>query len=245
MLKALKKRKNNLDINETLAKIKSGFENHRNELIHNHKPFILKEISKVCKRFIREEDEEFSIGLLAFNEAIDNFDCDKGSSFYSLARMIIRNRIIDYIRKESKHNTNLSFDLTIENEEGFENLSEIKVSTIQHIKDEESNIRKEEILDYTLKLKEFGISFQDLVDISPKHKDARFNIIKISKILHDNVEIRESILNSKRLPIKDILKLVDCSKKTIERNRKYLIAIFIIIDGDYVFLKEYLMGVNA
>jgi len=33
------------------------------------------------------------------------------------------------------------------------------------------------------------------------------------------------------------------SRKTVERNRKYIIAMAIIITGDYVYLKDYLKGV--
>ncbi|ATA59272.1 RNA polymerase sigma factor SigI [Geobacillus stearothermophilus] len=55
----------------------------RNELIEQYKPFIAKTASSVCKRFIREEDDEASIGLIAFNEAIEKYAPHKGGSFLS------------------------------------------------------------------------------------------------------------------------------------------------------------------
>jgi RNA polymerase sigma factor len=37
--------------------------------------------------------------------------------------------------------------------------------------------------------------------------------------------------------------MVKVSRKTIERNRKYIIAIALILIGDYVYLKDYIKGV--
>ena len=43
--------------------------------------------------------DEFSIGLQAFNEALDAYQSDKGASFLYFAKMVINRRVIDYIRK--------------------------------------------------------------------------------------------------------------------------------------------------
>ena len=50
-----------------------------NELIDSYKPFIAKTVSSVCKRYIHESDDEFSIGLIAFNEAIQKYIPKKGT----------------------------------------------------------------------------------------------------------------------------------------------------------------------
>ncbi len=46
-------------------------------------------------------DEELSIALMAFNEAIDGYDTSKGS-FLSFAKLVINRRLIDYLRKKTK-----------------------------------------------------------------------------------------------------------------------------------------------
>ncbi|HHT63854.1 MAG TPA: RNA polymerase subunit sigma, partial [Clostridia bacterium] len=46
--------------------------------------------------------------------------------------------------------------------------------------------------------------------------------------------------NKKELPLKQIEGLVSVSRKTLERQRKYIIAMAIIICGEFKFLKEYL-----
>jgi RNA polymerase sigma factor len=92
-------------------------------------------------------------------------------------------------------------------------------------------------------LKEFGLSFEELIEQSPKHLDARKNAIKVAKALIENEDLKELLFKKKKLPIKQLEKIVSVSRKTIERNRKYIVSMAIILAGDYVYLKEYIKGV--
>ncbi len=78
---------------------------------------------------------------------------------------------------------------------------------------------------------------------SPKHSDSRKSAIKTAKMLVDNQELKTLLLEKKRLPIKQLEAMVDVSRKTIERNRKYIIAIALILLSDYVYMKDYIKGV--
>ena len=50
-----------------------------NELIEEYIPFIIKTISKFTNRYVSiENDEEFSIGLFGFYEAIQKYNNDRG-----------------------------------------------------------------------------------------------------------------------------------------------------------------------
>jgi len=44
--------------------------------------------------------------------------------------------------------------------------------------------------------------------------------------------------------MKDLVNKVNVSKKTLERNRKFILAMFIVLNEDYVYLKDYLRGVG-
>lgn len=92
-------------------------------------------------------------------------------------------------------------------------------------------------------LKLYGLSFSDLVQHSPKHADARIGAIKIAKVLVEDKELLQHLLNHKRIPVKLLEQKVSVSRKTIERNRKYIIAIALIFTNDYMYLKDYLKGV--
>ncbi|MBY0159520.1 MULTISPECIES: RNA polymerase sigma factor SigI [Cytobacillus] len=236
-----KKRKRTLE--ETVELIQQGDTALNNELIESYKPFIAKTVSSVCKRYIHESDDEFSIGLIAFNEAIQKYSPDKGSSLISFSEVLIKRRVIDYIRKQSKFQ-NLSFNggSNLEDDDtGSAIEDELSIEDFRKKTDEE--LRKEEILQFTQVLQEFDLTFSDLIEQSPKHADARKNAMTVAKILVENDELKNILYDKKKLPIKQLESYVSLSRKTIERNRKYIIAISLILTGDYIFLKDYIKGV--
>ncbi|MGA5688042.1 RNA polymerase sigma factor SigI [Cytobacillus pseudoceanisediminis] len=236
-----KKRKRTLE--ETVELIQQGDTALNNELIESYKPFIAKTVSSVCKRYIHESDDEFSIGLIAFNEAIQKYSPDKGSSLISFSEVLIKRRVIDYIRKQSKFQ-NLSFNggSNLEDDDGGSAIEdELSIEDFRKKTDEE--LRKEEILQFTQILQEFDLTFSDLIEQSPKHADARKNAMTVAKILVENDELKNILYDKKKLPIKQLESYVSLSRKTIERNRKYIIAISLILTGDYIFLKDYIKGV--
>ncbi|MDM5226485.1 RNA polymerase sigma factor SigI [Cytobacillus sp. NJ13] len=236
-----KKRKRTLE--ETVELIQQGDTALNNELIESYKPFIAKTVSSVCKRYIHESDDEFSIGLIAFNEAIQKYSPDKGSSLISFSEVLIKRRVIDYIRKQSKFQ-NLSFNggSNLEDDDtGSAIEDELSIEDFRKKTDEE--LRKEEILQFTQILQEFDLTFSDLIEQSPKHADARKNAMTVAKILVENDELKNILYDKKKLPIKQLESYVSLSRKTIERNRKYIIAISLILSGDYIFLKDYIKGV--
>ena len=236
-----KRKKRSLE--ETVHHIQQGDEALQNELINSYKPFIAKSVSSVCKRYINETDDEFSIGLIAFNEAIQKYNSDKGGSLLSFADLLIKRRVIDYIRRQPK-NQSVSFDLSEDKEEDHPQSNiEAEISFDEFQKSKETEHRREEIVQFSKILGEFGLSFQELIKQSPKHADARKNAMIVAKILVNNAELRELFMEKKRLPIKQLEDMVQVSRKTIERNRKYIIAISLILVGDYIYLKDYIKGV--
>ncbi|KON89341.1 RNA polymerase sigma factor SigI [Sporosarcina globispora] len=237
-----KKRKRTLE--ETVELIQQGDTALNNELIDSYKPFVAKTVSSVCKRYIHESDDEFSIGLIAFNEAIQKYSPDKGSSLISFSEVLIKRRVIDYIRKQSKfQNLNFSGGSNLEDDETAVSTIEDELSIEEFKKKTDEELRKEEIFQFTQILQQFNLTFSDLIEQSPKHADARKNAMTVAKILVENDELKNILYDKKKLPIKQLESYVSLSRKTIERNRKYIIAISLILTGDYVFLKDYIKGV--
>ena len=129
-------------------------------------------------------------------------------------------------------------------EEEFESsLIDAELSIDAYKKKAENELRKEEIIRFTEVLKQYHLSFSDLLQQSPKHADARKNAIIVAKTLAENDELKELFLLKKKLPIKHLETQVEVSRKTIERNRKYIMAITLILIGDFIFLKDYIKGV--
>ncbi|WP_231687859.1 RNA polymerase sigma factor SigI [Bacillus sp. FJAT-27251] len=231
-------------LEEKVALIQQGDESLLDDLIKSYKPFIAKSVSSVCKRYISETDDEFSIGLIAFNEAIQKFSAEKGNSLLSFADVLIKRKVIDYIRQQNRNQT-VSFGFGSEgaDEESQRSKIEDELSIENHWNKTDEERRRDEIYQFQLLLKEYDLSFQDLVKQSPKHADARRNAMEVARILSENEELTQQLLEKKRLPIKQLENMVSLSRKTIERNRKYIIAISLILIGDYYYLKDYIKGV--
>jgi len=218
----------------------------REHLIKSYTTFILKSASKVCGRYVRlGEDDEVSVGMMAFNEAIDCFDTSKNSSFLSLAETVIKRRLIDYYRKESTVSKKLipfsSFEQDDEeNSEGTLYYLESKKSVEEFKEKSSASERKEEIVLFTQKLGEFGITFQELVDVSPKHEDARLRAMEAAGIIAADKEMVSHMLKKKELPLKVLENKVGISRKTLARQRKYIIAVTLILINDFDYLKQYI-----
>jgi RNA polymerase sigma factor len=229
-------------VEHKIKEIKEGNEDLRNDLLKQYGPFIKKVASKVCKRYITESMDEFSIGLLAFNEAIDQYTDDQGAKFLTFANMVIQRRLIDHIRKEERQKRNIYLDREDNDEEDSseESYAEKKAALEQYDLEKQAEIRMHEIEEYQKMISEFKISFTTLSKECPKHKDARENAINIAKTVAKSEVLSNYLIERKQLPIKDLLESVDCSRKTIERNRKYIIAIALIYIGGFTALASYI-----
>ncbi|GGM25898.1 RNA polymerase sigma factor SigI [Paraliobacillus quinghaiensis] len=241
-LAVLETRENTLEENVRLVQL--GDRKLQNRLLKVYKPFIVKTVSEVCKRYISStSDDEFSIGLSAFNEAMIDFSPEKGCSFLAFARLVIKRKTIDYIRKESKRQLPVYLDDGY-NDEQMDNAIEVEIaSKIYHLKTEQWH-QREEIKALVQQLNNYQIGFNELINNAPKHRDARNSAIKVALTLYQNETMREYVKLKKQVPIKDLIPHVTVSKKTLERNRKFILALFVILDGDYIYLKEYLKGVG-
>ncbi|WP_060681581.1 RNA polymerase sigma factor SigI [Virgibacillus halodenitrificans] len=240
MSKSLK----DIPLEEMIASAQQGDELIQNYLLKTYQPFIAKCVSEVCKRYIDpKKDDEFSIGLSAFNEAILSYSPDKGSSFLSFANLVVKRKVIDYIRYVQKRPLGISLDETYD-AELMENPIEIVAVKRNFQMEQDAWQRKEEIMDFKEKLKEYKLTLLELTESSPKHKDARDSAVRTARILFEDEKLHSYVLDKKKLPIKDLIKRVNVSKKTLERNRKFILAIFVVLSNDYVYLQDYLKGVG-
>ncbi|MDQ0159896.1 RNA polymerase sigma-I factor [Alkalibacillus salilacus] len=245
MLQRLKKTED-VPLEEQVLSVQHGDEETRHHLLSSYQPFIAKCVSNVCKRYInQEQDDEFSIGLMAFNEAMDTYSRDKGSSFLTFAKLVISRKVIDFIRQQTDHFHSVSLDQVEEDDES--QTAEWRVSQVskdEYAKTQDNWYRQIEIEEYNERLKEFKLSFAELADLSPKHVDARQSAQDVARYVYEDEALRHYVLDKKRLPIKQIEPHVSVSKKTIERNRKYILAVFVLLCEDFTYLKEYVQGVS-
>lgn len=211
-----------------------------NKLIEEYKPFIASTAQKRVGRYLNYgQDDELTIGMLAFKEAIEGYDREKGK-FLTFAKRVIHLRLIDYYRK----NKRLNKEILLAEDEEQEISTNIQDKEAIYIFNsiEENKLRKEEILEYKEELMTWGISFEDLVKASPSHKKLRNLYNEIALIIISNPSILEKLTKTKRLPIKDIQDIKKVHRKKIERGRIYIISSVIVLMGDYTYIKEYING---
>ncbi|MPM54081.1 RNA polymerase sigma factor SigI [bioreactor metagenome] len=190
-----------------------------NLLIEDYQPFILNTISNLKNEYIQvENDEEFSIGLMAFNEAMQRYDSNKGS-FLSYAKLVITSRIKTFWKNEQKNE--------------YHSIDELEISTLNSISSyEEINLREEVSL-FEEELKKFGIDFDDLIDNSPKHIDTRERAMDIAIKTSGKEDLVSHLYEKKRLPITKISERFLVSVKIIKRNKLFIIATIIAIVNNY------------
>ena len=91
--------------------------NAADELIRKYMPFIKAETAKFLKRPpVEGHDDELSIALIAFHEAIESYE-DRRGAFLPYAGMLIRSRLLDYARSQQRHSGILSLDRSDDPEE--------------------------------------------------------------------------------------------------------------------------------
>ncbi|MCR2802395.1 RNA polymerase sigma factor SigI [Paenibacillus sp. SCIV0701] len=226
-----------------IARIRQGEEMLREQFIAEYSPYIAKVASRFCRRYIDPSaDDEFSIALVAFNEAINQYDSAAGSSFLGFAKTVIQRRLIDHARKEQRHLQTVpysSYDSESDDGTVF-NVIETKQALQAYDSAGSESERRSEIEELNLELELYGITFLELVEHSPKHADSRAMLMNISATLAEDNRLMESLRLTQKLPIKELVETCGVSRKTLERNRKYIIAIAIIRSGTYPYMQDYL-----
>lgn len=234
---------------QLLEAARSGDEKAREKLIKSYISFIKNTASNHCKKRLEwENDDELSVAMLAFNEAIDGYDYSAGKKFENYARMVIRSRLIDFYRRESKHqHLSLSFekegsgereDSTKLNSNGLSHL-EAKASFEKYKEKEAVEDRREEMEEFEKVLGEYGISLELLEDSAPRHKKTRDKLVEIAKYIADRQDLVSYVARKKKLPLKELVMAFGVNKKVVKRGRKYILGILlIIIDERFSYLRS-------
>ena len=197
------------------------------EFIKQHEFFILQKASKFAKRYVSKNDDEWSIALTAFSEAIKKYDYGRGS-FISFAELIIHRSLVDYYRVKARQSAEIQVERIEDNVviEYNDNNLKLEIEAINQV------------------LTSYGFSFMDLVECSPKANKTKAACTKAVVYLLDKPMLIKEMKSSRQLPVKIIDKNSGVPRKIIERHRKYIIAAVEVLDGDYPYLSEYLSHIK-
>ena len=225
-------------VEEYLAKAQKGDAATRESLLENSKFFIHKVACRYCYKQLQwGQDEELSIALIAFDEAIDKYNEEKKVPFLVFARLVIRNRLIDFLRQENKQSR---ASLDKENQ----TIEENRLALEKY--DEEMALRecREEVEQYEVLLTRYNLSLKELTLSTPKHKPVRRYLIKVACLLAGEPKLFSSFIETKRLPLKELGQVSGVPRKTLEKHRKYLAALSLIFGHpeDFTYINSYLKG---
>lgn len=235
-----------------LLRARGGDAAAREDLLGRYSPFVLKVVSRVTGAYVRMgSDDEASVALVAFNEAIDSYDPDRGASFLGFAEAVIRRRLIDHYRqgKASRREVPLGALLDGDDADGEATggpqasglaAAQLVQAEWVHRDREDQAERRDEVLRYREMLAFYGISVADLVRVSPRHDDARKRAIEVARVLASRPELVESLRQRGQLPLRELGSMVGLSRKTLERQRKYIIAVTLILTEDLPQMEAYL-----
>ncbi|KGK85135.1 RNA polymerase sigma factor SigI [Desulfosporosinus sp. HMP52] len=210
----------------------------RESFLAESQTFIRHVASQACFRSLEwGRDDELSEALIAFNEAIDLFVEDKGVPFLAYARVLIKRRLIDYHRKQRLRQS-ISID-----QDDLGRRIDVHLG-LDDFREQEQNLeRAEEIRQFSKALLTFKLTFQDLVEVSPKHRDSRETLLRAAQELAFDPELWQQVERKGKIPMQALGIKTQIHAKVLERGRKYILAVAMLLanQNDYVYLREYVL----
>ena len=210
-------------------------------MVRQYLPYIKAETAKFLRRPPREgQDDELGIAMFAFHEAVLSYHRGRGA-FLALASAAIRNRLIDYRRKEQRHSALLSLDQTADGEETSRLLLEELADGQDEIGQRQArSAAREEIIDFARQLAAFDLTLTDIADNCPKQDrtlKACHQALAYAKV---NPILLEQMLSTRRLPLGPLAEGSGVARKTLERHRRYLIAVLLAYTNGFEIIRGHL-----
>ena len=231
------------DVQQLLSRVMQAKQDSKaaDDLIADYMPFIRSETAKYLKRQPEPEDDELSIAMFAFYEAICGYSRLRGS-FLKYAALQIRSRLIDNYRKEKKNRGQISLNTASEDDqtELLDTLAD------PHNELAEKQIRQatqDEIQELSAQMTEFGVCMTDIAENAPKQGRTLTICQKAIAYARNHPEILEDFLHTRRVPLAKLAEGADLERKSLERHRKYLVAVLLICTNGYEILRGHIMQV--
>lgn len=165
-------------------------------------------------------------------------------AFLPYAAKCIRHRLIDYSRKERRHTETVSLYAPTDNDD--------KNTLIQRLDSGEDEISRhmeitatgEEIFCFRRELASFGLSLTDIAETCPKQERTLKACMRVLAYAKATPIVFEVLLKTKKLPMKEIAAGSGVDRKTLERHRKYLIAVLLAYTNGFEIIRGHLKQIE-
>lgn len=228
------------ELEANLALARSGDREAREALIRECQPFVLKTTERYCGKALEwGRDDELSVGLMALNEAVDRFDLERSDSFLAFAGMVMKSRLKDYYRRKKRE---LTAELSLQDDDKGLQSAELSRAWETYRREKAARERGEEIAEYSKLLAGYDVSFEELVTIAPKKSTHRRQLIAVARELNRRPVLVAYFTRNKRLPLNELSNASGIGRKTLERGRKYIVAVALLLNHreKFLYLSSYL-----
>src|SRR5699024_11221322 len=144
-------------------------------------------------------------------------------------------------RAEKRHGNVISLHTPLGTEEDGGELLDTIPDTVDHADAYETRTASQrEIQEFGAQLAAFGISFSDVADNCPRQERTLAACRRVLDCARANPILLEKLVRTGRLPMQDLALGSGVDKKTIERHRKYLVAILLAFTNGYEIIRGHL-----
>jgi len=212
-------------------------------LIEQYLPFIRSETAKVIGHFPSDVEDELSIAMFAFYEAAMSYQSGKGP-FLKLAALAVRNRLIDYYRREKRHMGAVSLNTAPsgEDEQTMEEKLADPVNMLERLPDRTA--AQQEIQEFSDQLASYGLSLTEIAENCPKQDRTLSACMQALDYARRNLFLLEQLVRSKKLPLAQLASGARVERKTLERHRKYLVAILLAYTNGFEIIRNHLQMIG-
>ena len=108
----------------------------------------------------------------------------------------------------------------------------------------ESRLTREEIEEFTCRLKDFGLSLGDVADSCPRQERTMDACMQALDYARENPLLLQVLEREKKLPLSRLALGAGVEKKTLERHRNYLVAILLAYTNGYEIIRGHLSRIH-
>ena len=205
-----------------------------NMLLRDYMPFIKKCVAGVFFKGQSKADN-LTDAMLAFSHSVHTYNPEYGA-FIQYAAAVIRNRLIDSVRKELLVQKRF-FSLSVTADEK-NTMWEAGISLQAYNRAEEEENLRLEIEEVNREFAKWGFSWAMLLKKCPKQERSRRIALNIAETVKQDAVLLADTLKTRQLPISRLAGLYP--RKALENYRHYIAALIILSQGDYPYIYSFL-----
>ena len=184
-------------------------------------------------------EDELSIAMLAFYEAVLSYEKGRGA-FLPYAARAIRNRLIDHYRTEKRHGNVISLHAPAGGEEESGRCWTPCRTTGMRSAPMSAHGQPAGDPGVRRPAGPVRLSFSDVADNCPRQDRTLAACRRVLDYARANPELLNKVAETGKLPMNELALGSGTERKTLERHRKYLVAILLAFTNGYEIIRGHL-----